>query len=124
VASTVAYLLLFVVLRALTGAQAANLVALLATALANTAANRRFTFGVTGSTDAVRHQGQGLVVFALGLALTSGSLALLHALTPAPGRLVEVGVLVTANLAATLLRFLLLRAWVFRGRHHLEGETR
>jgi hypothetical protein len=35
---------------------------------------------------------------------------------PAAGHLVEVGVLVLANLAATVLRFLLLRGWVFR--HH------
>jgi putative flippase GtrA len=116
VASTVAYLLLFVALRAFAGAQTANLAALLVTALANTAANRRFTFGVHGAVGAVRQQGQGLVVFALGLAATGGSLALLHLLTPAPGRPVEVSVLVTANLAATVLRFLLLRAWVFGNR--------
>ena len=43
-----AYLLLFLLLRGLAGAQGANLVALLVTAVANTAANRRFTFGVRG----------------------------------------------------------------------------
>jgi hypothetical protein len=48
VASTLAYLALFVLLRDLLGAQAANLVALAATAVANTAANRRLTFGVSG----------------------------------------------------------------------------
>ena len=53
--STVAYLSLFVVLRSAAGAQAANLLALLVTAVANTAANRRFTFGVRGR-GAVRHQ--------------------------------------------------------------------
>jgi putative flippase GtrA len=115
VASTLAYLVLFL---ALTGAgfggQAANLLALLVTAIANTAANRRLTFGVTGRAGAGRHQVQGLVVFGLGLALTSGSLALLHAAGAAPARLVELSVLVAANLAATLLRFVLLRAWVFR----------
>ena len=61
------------------GAQPANLVALLLTAVANTAANRRLTFGVSGRAGAGRHQVQGLAVFGLGLALTSGSLALLHA---------------------------------------------
>jgi putative flippase GtrA len=116
VASTLAYVLLFALLRTVVGAQAANLVALLATAVANTSANRRLTFGVTGRHGIGRHQLQGLVVFALGLALTSGSLAALHALTTAPGRLLEIGVLVLANLAATVLRFLLLRAWVFRAR--------
>jgi hypothetical protein len=36
-----------------------NLLALLVTAVGNTAANRRFTFGVTGPRHAVRHQLQG-----------------------------------------------------------------
>ena len=62
---------------------------------------------------AARHQLQGLAVFALGLALTSGSLAALHAVAGAAPVAVEVGVLVAANLAATVLRFLLLRSWVF-----------
>ena len=88
--------------------------ALLLTAVANTAANRRLTFGVTGRARAGRHQLQGLVVFGLGL--TSGSLALLHALSATAPLGVEVGVLVAANLAATVLRFLLLRVWVFRAR--------
>ncbi len=116
VASTLAYLVLFMLLRLVTGAQAANLLALLATAVANTAANRRLTFGISGMRGAARHQMQGLIVFALGLALTSGSLALLGAVAPNAGKLLEVGVLVAANLAATILRFLLLRAWVFRRR--------
>jgi putative flippase GtrA len=113
--STLAYLLLFVALRPSTGAQAANLFALLLTALANTTANRRFTFGVTGS-GAGRHQLQGLVVFALGLVLTSGSLAVLGALARQPARATELAVLVAANLAATVLRFVLMREWVFARR--------
>jgi putative flippase GtrA len=115
VLSTVAYLLLFLAMRAPLGAQAANLVALLVTAVANTAVNRRFTFGVRGGA-ALRHQAQGLVVFALGLALTSGALAVLSALSSHPARLAEISVLVAANLAATVLRFVLLREWVFAGR--------
>ncbi len=116
VASTLAYLILFLLLRGVAGAQAANLLALLLTAVANTAANRRLTFGVRGRTRAGRHQLEGLVVFGLGLGLTSGSLAALNALANHPGRLLELGVLVGANLTATVLRFLLLRAWVFHPR--------
>ncbi len=112
VASTLAYVLLFLVMRPGLGAQASNVVALLATAVANTAANRRLTFGVRGPTDRGRHQTQGLVVFGLGLALTSGALSVLH-LAASPSRTVEVAALVAANLAATLLRFLLLRRWIF-----------
>ena len=77
VLSTLAYLVLFVLLRSVTGAQAANFVALALTAIANTAANRRLTFGVRGRSGAVRHQFQGFGVFLVGLAITSGSLALL-----------------------------------------------
>ena len=116
VASTLAYLLLYLVLRTGMSAQAANLLALLTTAIGNTAANRRLTFGVTGRAGAVRHQVQGLAVFGLALAMTSGSLVLLHLATPAPPRWLEVGVLVVANAAATLMRFLMLRIWVFRQR--------
>jgi putative flippase GtrA len=120
VISTVAYLLLFVVLRGALGAQGANLVALLITAIANTAANRRFTFGVRGRRGAGRHQFEGLIVFGLGLALTSGSLALLH-LFSAPGGPAELVAVVGANLLATVLRFLLLRNWVFRPRRAAEA---
>ncbi|HEY2271197.1 MAG TPA: glycosyltransferase, partial [Jatrophihabitantaceae bacterium] len=116
VLSTLAYLVLFLVWRGSLGAQVANLLALLVTAVANTAVNRRFTFGVSGRDGAMRQQGQGLLVFALGLALTSGSLALLGAATAHPARLLEVGVLVVANLAATVLRFVLMREWVFARR--------
>ena len=116
VASTLAYVALYALLRLGTGAQVANLLALLVTAVANTAANRRLTFGVRGPGGQARHQAQGLVVFGIGLGLTSGALALLHAVSAVPGRALEVGVLVAANLLATLVRFVLLKAWVFRGR--------
>ncbi|MGY1751150.1 glycosyltransferase [Modestobacter sp. SYSU DS0511] len=115
VLSTLAYLVLFVLLRGVVAAQLANLVALLLTAVANTAANRRLTFGIRGAPGAGRAHLQGLVVFGLGLALTSGTLAVLHAVTPTPSRGTELLLLlVGANALATLLRFLLLRGWVFR----------
>lgn len=114
VVSTLAYLVLFVLFHPFMGAQVANFLALALTAVANTSANRRFTFGVRERMGAARHQVQGFGIFLLGLAITSGSLALLHATAPAAGRLLEVGVLVTANLAATIVRFLLMRGWIFR----------
>ncbi|MGN6300644.1 MAG: glycosyltransferase [Angustibacter sp.] len=113
--STLAYAVLFLAARPSLGAQGANLVALLLTAVANTAANRRYTFGVTGRSGVGRHQAQGLLVFGLGLAVTSGALAGLHARVPSAGHGLELGVLVIANVAATVLRFGLLRQWVFRG---------
>ncbi|WP_225726101.1 MULTISPECIES: bifunctional glycosyltransferase family 2/GtrA family protein [unclassified Nocardia] len=113
VLSTLAYLLLYLVLQPFTGAQAANFLALLTTAIANTAANRAFTFGVRGSANVVSHQFQGLLIFGFGLALTSGSLFALHHWAPAAEVHLELFVLVLANLLATLLRFVGLR-WVFR----------
>jgi putative flippase GtrA len=109
VASTLAYALLYLVLHPAMGAQAANLVALLLTAVANTAANRAFTFGVRGRNGAGRHQLHGLMVFMFGLAITSGSLFVLHRFDPTIGKVAELSVLVVANLVATLVRFVALR---------------
>jgi putative flippase GtrA len=122
--STVAYLLLFVMLRRIGTAQEANLGALLITTLANTAANRRLTFGVRGAAGAVQAQLQGLLVFAVGLGLTSGVLALLAAAAPAASRLVEVAVLLAATVAATLVRFTLFRRWIFRPAAPPDEESR
>jgi putative flippase GtrA len=115
VASTAAYVLLYLLFRGVMTAQAANAISLLLTAVANTAVNRRFTFGIRGRMHAARHQLRGLIAFGTGLALTSGALAALHAATAQPSRAAEVAVLVAANLAATAVRFTLYRGWVFRG---------
>ena len=109
VLSTLAYFVLYLGLRELTTAQAANLVALLVTAVANTATNRRVTFGVSGRTGALRHHAGGLIAFGVGLLLTSGSLWLLEGSVATPSRALEVAVLVTANAVSTLVRFLALR---------------
>jgi putative flippase GtrA len=92
------------------------------TAIANTAANRRLTFAIRGGAHTVRHQAQGLAVFGLALALTASSLALLHVVSAHPGHAVELAVLVAANLLATVLRFVLLRSWVFRTRRAAPTE--
>ncbi|MFD5428564.1 glycosyltransferase [Streptomyces sp. NPDC127084] len=119
--STAFYLLLYTLFRLGMGAQAANAFALLVSAVANTAANRRLTFGVRGRDRALRHQAQGMLVFAIGLLLTSGSLAALDAAGGRASHAAELTVLIVANLAATIVRFLLLRTWVFaqsgRGAH-------
>jgi putative flippase GtrA len=119
--STMAYAALFLLLSGIVPAQVANLVALGGTAVANTAANRRLTFGIRGRAGAGRHQFEGLLVFGLGLALTSGALALLNGSTT-PGLVLELTVLVLANLAATVLRFLLLRGWVFNPRRQATSQ--
>jgi putative flippase GtrA len=109
IASTLAFASLYLLLHPVMGAQAANLTALLLTAIANTAANRAFTFGIRGRTGVARHQLSGLLVFMFGLAITSGSLFVLHYFDPTVGKGVELSVLVVANLVATLVRFVALR---------------
>ena len=117
VASTLAYVLLYLLLRWSMAAQAANAISLLVTAVANTAVNRRVTFGIRGRMHAARHQARGLIAFGIGLALTSGALAALHAASARPSRATEVAVLTVANLVATVVRFGLYRSWVFRLTH-------
>jgi putative flippase GtrA len=110
VLSTCAYAALFLGLRQVTGNLAANLLALLITAVANTAANRRFSFGVRGVEGALRQHVQGLVVFAVGLGATSGAILLLpHGSPPA----LEVAVLTLTNLGVTAMRFVAMRFWMF-----------
>ncbi|HEY3337237.1 MAG TPA: bifunctional glycosyltransferase family 2/GtrA family protein [Propionicimonas sp.] len=113
VASTLAFFGLYLLLRPL-GAQPANLIALLVTAVGNTAANRRLTFGITGRAGILRHHLGGLAAFGVALVLTSGSLWLLDEWWPAAGHHVEVALLVVANAAATLLRFVSLRLMMNR----------
>lgn len=112
--STAAYAVLYLVFQGAMPAQLSNFAALLVTAIANTAANRRFTFGVRGRTGAIAHQFQGLVVFGIAWLITSCALVLLHGLSPTASAQVELIVLTVANLVATLVRFVLFRLWVFQ----------
>lgn len=113
---TLAWLVLYLLFRAVMPPLAANALSLVITTVANTAANRRFTYGVTGSQGALRHQLEGGVVFLVGLGLSSGGLATVHWLMPAAPRAVEVGAMLCSYALATLIRFVLLESWVFHPR--------
>jgi putative flippase GtrA len=115
VASTAAYIILYLALRSFLSPLAANLVSLLITAVGNTAANRRVTFGIRGSAGIAVHQARALLAFVTGLILTTGALLALQAGDPHAGNAAQVGVLVVANLLATMSRFVLYRGWVFAG---------
>jgi putative flippase GtrA len=117
VASTIAYALLFLLLRGGIEATAANAVALALTGVANTQANRRFTFRIRGRAGLIRQHLAGGLVYLLALALTGGALDLLGRLDTHPGRLLEVTVLVVASALATITRYAALRTWVFAHRH-------
>jgi putative flippase GtrA len=109
VASTVAYIALYAWLRQAAPAGIANALALLITAVVNTAANRWLTFGIRGNEGLARHHAAGLLALAAALLITSASLVALNAIDPRHGRLSELAVLVAANAVATLVRFLFLR---------------
>jgi glycosyltransferase involved in cell wall biosynthesis len=113
VVSTVAYALVFLLLRGHLGAGSANVLALVSTTFFNTAANRLWTFGVRGRLRAARHQAQGLVVLAAGLAVTTLALSLSYD-AGIHGRTQELAVLTAANLLVTVGRFVAFRHWVFR----------
>jgi glycosyltransferase involved in cell wall biosynthesis len=117
VCSTLAYALLYVLLHGELGAAGANAGALAITAIANTQANRRWTFGVRGRAHLFRDHAKGAIVFVLTLGLTMGALAVLHGLDPAPSRGVELVVLNAANVCATVTRYVALRSWVLARRH-------
>jgi putative flippase GtrA len=121
--STVAQLVLYALLRPFLPVITANVVSYVLAAVANTAANRRFTFGVVGRRRAVRHQLEGGVAFLAGLAVSTAGLALLHALAPGAPRVAELAVLLALNLFAAAIRFALLRAWVFHPRRVRRGPV-
>jgi putative flippase GtrA len=114
IASTAAWAILYLLLRGVLASLPANAIALVITAIGNTAANRRLTFGVRGRESVLRHHAAGLAAFGLALGLTSGAALLLDLVAPHAGRVVEVGLLTAANLVATAGRFVLLRTWIGR----------
>lgn len=108
VLSTVVSLALFLWLRGTTGAVLANLIAVGATAMGNTWANRRYTFGYRGTRERGRHYLGGVAISLAGLGLSSVALANVS------GSLAQVLVLLLTWTMATVARFALLRNWVFR----------
>ena len=112
VLSTLAYIACYSVLRLVLPATIANALSLVLTAIGNTAANRRFTFLAHRNGTATRDQAGGLVAFGVALGLTTFAIAAVHLVAPSASRVVELSALVMANLVATTVRFLLLRAWI------------
>ncbi len=112
VVSTAAYAALYTGLRGSLDPAASNAMALILTAIGNTAANRRLTFAVRDRSGALRDQVGGFVALGVALAITTVAVGLLGAVAPGAGRAVELAVLISANVAATVCRFVLLRRWI------------
>ncbi|MGA7397210.1 MAG: bifunctional glycosyltransferase family 2/GtrA family protein [Solirubrobacterales bacterium] len=113
VVSTIAYAVLYLMLRSPLGPDGANALALGITAIANTAANRRWTFGLRGPERLFRQYAMGGLVYLLTLGVTSAAMAVLYGLDPFPSRPLEVSVLVLASITATITRYVALKSWVF-----------
>jgi glycosyltransferase involved in cell wall biosynthesis len=114
VASTIAYAIVYALLRVLASPAIANVLALVMTSLANTAANRRFTFGVRAQTGFWQDQLAGMGALGVAIAMTTAAIAVLHVTAPHAGVAAEIALLTGANAAATITRFYLLRVWFER----------
>ena len=115
-ASTLAYAVLFWALREVLPAAASNVIALAATAVANTAANRRLTFGIRGRERLLGDHAGGLLAFAAALVFTNGAIVAIGLFAPGASRVAEIAVLTAANAIATGVRFLVLRTVLFHMR--------
>lgn len=116
--STVLYAVLFLFGVQIVSATAANIIALLVSTVANTALNRGHTFGVRSPHTRLISQLKGLAAFGLCLAFTSAGLAIADGFTGAWATIGTLAVLTIANLAATVVRFVLMRTWVFAHGSH------
>jgi glycosyltransferase involved in cell wall biosynthesis len=113
-ASTVAYAVVYALLRLFASPVVANVLALVTTSVANTAANRRLTFGVRGRGGFWHDQLAGMGALGVAVAITSVAIAMLHVTAPHAGVPAEIALLTGANAAATITRFYLLRVWFER----------
>ena len=115
-ASTLAYAVLFWALREVLPAAASNVIALAATAVANTSANRRLTFGIRGRERLLGDHAGGLLALAAALVFTNGAIVAIGLFAPGASRVAEIAVLTAANAIATGVRFLVLRTVLFHMR--------
>ena len=114
VLSTAAYAVLYLLFRASTSTEIANAGALVLTAIGNTAANRRLTFGITDHTHLLRDHAAGLLAFGFALAITTLAAAGIQHLGTSMSHVAELVVLVSANAVATIVRFGVLRQSISR----------
>ncbi len=122
--STVAYAGTFAALEPSLGGYLANAVAIVACSLGNTAAHRGMAGGRDGGLDQSRRMATAAALTGVSLAFTTGALAVtravgLRSLIP------ELCAVTAGNAGAAVIRFAILRSWVFRpqfGTHLAEGS--
>lgn len=92
-------------------AQIANIVALAAATVINTALNRSWTFNVVSRRGTLWHQVQGLAILGLTWLLTAGALAVLGAVWPGAPTAVQTVTVGVGTIAATVVKFFVMRRW-------------
>ncbi|MCW3006347.1 MAG: glycosyl transferase family protein [Solirubrobacterales bacterium] len=111
---TLAYAAIYAALRAVGLAPlAANAIGLAATMGANFVANRHLTFQA-GHEPLLPQLAGYAVAYALGVGASSVVLLALASALGHPGGLLDTAAAVVSGLAATAVRFVLMRIWVFR----------
>jgi Glycosyl transferase family 2 len=120
--STLGYLFLFVAWRPIAGDYGANALALAICTLFNTAVHRELARSLHGPAHRGRFAGVSAGLFGISVALTSVGLLAAHAI--AAGSLpLDIVAVTVANAIAAVLRFTILRAWVFRPTTTLNGVS-
>ncbi|WGM18944.1 GtrA family protein [Paenarthrobacter sp. OM7] len=119
VVCTASSLAIYALLRPWIDPQLANAVALIVTSLMNTALNRRLTFKITGKNKRTRDHLSGVIVIAIALVITGGSLGVLHLIRPEATVTEELWTTTLSGFVATAVRFTLLRHWIFRRARHV-----
>jgi putative flippase GtrA len=115
------YSLAYLALRSVASPIEANLLALSLTMTLNFAANRRYTFQAHGGRLLPQAFGY-LLVYLVGLGASTLLLATSLALVSRPTAELEFLLALGSSFGATVVRFVLLSAWVFRGERS-RGET-
>ena len=111
VVCTLLYVIGFNVLRAPLGAWPANVVALTATMVLNTAMPVHLR--PPRPPDRARHYVEAGAVWLVGLVASSLALGVVAVLVDQPGALLQTAALLAAGAVATVVRFVGLRSWVF-----------
>ncbi|RJQ72340.1 glycosyltransferase [Pseudonocardiaceae bacterium YIM PH 21723] len=111
--STLAYAVLYLLLTPMLGVFSANAVALVWCTAGNVWANRRFTFGRRGPANRVRETAESWALAVFAILLSDLALRWLHSMVATPTVLTQLVTAIAATGVVTLLRFLVLRRWVF-----------
>ncbi|HEY1828245.1 MAG TPA: dolichyl-phosphate beta-glucosyltransferase [Acidimicrobiales bacterium] len=113
VVSTLGYLFLFIAWRPLAGALGANALAMAICTVFNSAVHRELARGRHGQQRRGRDAAIVVGLLAASLTLTTAALLLTDLASPT-SLLLEMAAVTVANAVASVIRFSVLRAWVFR----------